>query len=147
VSPVKYELGFYIPEDDILHSSLKCPRCEGLQSDMVKASRWVGPDHANSRFGGAEEDRREGGMQIAEVSNSYSTSPRAAKNISASPCYYQHSGTITAKALRSHLWTVHIYVRFGGFTAVTMKDVVFWVVRLCVSCKNRRFLVHRFLSP
>jgi hypothetical protein len=28
VSPVKYELGFYIPEDDILHS----PRRENLKS-------------------------------------------------------------------------------------------------------------------
>jgi hypothetical protein len=28
VSPVKYELGFYIPEDDILHSH----RCENLKS-------------------------------------------------------------------------------------------------------------------
>jgi hypothetical protein len=24
VSPVKYELGFYIPEDDILHLKIKC---------------------------------------------------------------------------------------------------------------------------
>jgi hypothetical protein len=31
VSPVKYELGFYIPEDDILHS-----RCrENLKSDVL----------------------------------------------------------------------------------------------------------------
>jgi hypothetical protein len=31
VSPVKYELGFYIPEDDILHSH----RHENLKSDIV----------------------------------------------------------------------------------------------------------------
>jgi hypothetical protein len=31
VSPVKYELGFYIPEDDILHS----PCCEHLKSYIV----------------------------------------------------------------------------------------------------------------
>jgi hypothetical protein len=30
VSPVKYELGFYIPEDDILHSHCR----ENLTSDM-----------------------------------------------------------------------------------------------------------------
>jgi hypothetical protein len=30
VSPVKYELSFYIPEDDILHSH----RCENLKSYM-----------------------------------------------------------------------------------------------------------------
>jgi hypothetical protein len=29
MSPVKYELGVYIPEDDILHSY----RCEKLKSD------------------------------------------------------------------------------------------------------------------
>jgi hypothetical protein len=31
VSPVKYEMGFYIPEDDILHSY----RCESLKSYNV----------------------------------------------------------------------------------------------------------------
>jgi hypothetical protein len=34
VSPVKYELGFHIPEDDILHSH----RRENLKSYMVKIS-------------------------------------------------------------------------------------------------------------
>jgi hypothetical protein len=32
-----------------------------------------------------------------------------------------------------------IYVRFVGFTAVTMKNDVFWDVTPCGSCKNRRF--------
>jgi hypothetical protein len=32
-----------------------------------------------------------------------------------------------------------IYVRFEAFTAVTMKNVVFWDVALCMSCVNRRF--------
>jgi hypothetical protein len=32
VSPVKYELGFYIPGDDILHSHC----CEHLKSDIVR---------------------------------------------------------------------------------------------------------------
>jgi hypothetical protein len=31
------------------------------------------------------------------------------------------------------------YVRFEVFTAVTMKNGVFWVVMPCGSCKNRRF--------
>jgi hypothetical protein len=31
------------------------------------------------------------------------------------------------------------YVRFGAFTAVTMKNVVFWDVALCRSCVNRCF--------
>jgi hypothetical protein len=32
-----------------------------------------------------------------------------------------------------------IFVRFEVFTAVTMKNCVFWVVTPCGSCKNRRF--------
>jgi hypothetical protein len=31
------------------------------------------------------------------------------------------------------------FVRFEVFTAVTMKNVVFWDVMPCGSCKNRRF--------
>jgi hypothetical protein len=31
------------------------------------------------------------------------------------------------------------YVRFEVFTAVTMKNVVFWVVTPSGSCKNRRY--------
>jgi hypothetical protein len=31
------------------------------------------------------------------------------------------------------------HVRFEVFTAVTVKNVVFWDVALCGSCKNRRF--------
>jgi hypothetical protein len=31
------------------------------------------------------------------------------------------------------------YVRFEVFTAVTMKNGVFWGVTPCGSCKNRRF--------
>jgi hypothetical protein len=31
------------------------------------------------------------------------------------------------------------YVRFEAFTAVTMKNVVFWDVELCRSCVNRHF--------
>jgi hypothetical protein len=36
VSPVKYELGSYIPEDDILHSH----RCENLKS-YIALSGWI----------------------------------------------------------------------------------------------------------
>jgi hypothetical protein len=32
-----------------------------------------------------------------------------------------------------------LHVRFEVFTAVTMKNGVFWVVTPCGSCKNRRF--------
>jgi hypothetical protein len=32
------------------------------------------------------------------------------------------------------------FVRFEVFTAVTMKNAVFWNVTSCGSCKNRRFL-------
>jgi hypothetical protein len=35
--------------------------------------------------------------------------------------------------------TVIIHVRFEVYTAVTMKNGVFWVVTPCGSCKNRRF--------
>jgi hypothetical protein len=32
-----------------------------------------------------------------------------------------------------------MYVRFEVFTAVTLKNGVFWDVTPCGSCKNRRF--------
>jgi hypothetical protein len=32
-----------------------------------------------------------------------------------------------------------LYIRFEVFTAVTMKNGVFWDVTPCGSCKNRRF--------
>jgi hypothetical protein len=35
--------------------------------------------------------------------------------------------------------SIHYFVRFEVFTAVTMKNGVFWVVAPCGSCKNRRF--------
>jgi hypothetical protein len=42
-------------------------------------------------------------------------------------------------------FTVHsnniLFVRYEAFTAVTMKNVVFWDVALCRSCVNRRFRV------
>jgi hypothetical protein len=38
------------------------------------------------------------------------------------------------------------YVRFEVFTAVNMKNGVFWDVRLCGSCNAATFLVHRFFS-
>jgi hypothetical protein len=37
VSPVKYELGFYMPEDDILHSHCR----ENLKSDKLQVAHHV----------------------------------------------------------------------------------------------------------
>jgi hypothetical protein len=34
---------------------------------------------------------------------------------------------------------INVYVRFNVFTAVTMKNAVFWDVSPCRSCVNRRF--------
>jgi hypothetical protein len=50
----------------------------------------------------------------------------------------------TRKEVRLHdptlfLLITIIDVRFEVFTAVTMKNGVFWVVTPCGSCKNRRF--------
>jgi hypothetical protein len=42
--------------------------------------------------------------------------------------------------------SIFSYVRFEAFTAVTMKNVVFWDVALCRSCVNRRF-GGKVLSP
>jgi hypothetical protein len=36
-------------------------------------------------------------------------------------------------------WYTKIHVRIEVFTAVTMKNYVFWDVTRCDSCKNRRF--------
>jgi hypothetical protein len=36
--------------------------------------------------------------------------------------------------------TRKIHVKFEIFTAVTMKNTVFWYVEPCISCANRRFL-------
>jgi hypothetical protein len=47
VSPVKYELGFYIPEEDILHSH----RRENFKSDIrigSGSSNYIGSDNINS---------------------------------------------------------------------------------------------------
>jgi hypothetical protein len=40
---------------------------------------------------------------------------------------------------REELYTILIDVKLEVFTAVTMKNDVFWDVTLCGSCKNRRF--------
>jgi hypothetical protein len=40
---------------------------------------------------------------------------------------------------------IYSYVKFEVFTAVTMKNVVFWDVTPCRSCMNRRFVgTYRF---
>jgi hypothetical protein len=42
--------------------------------------------------------------------------------------------------LRGWLYIIYVDdVRFEVFTAVTMKNCVFWDVTLCCSCKNQRF--------
>jgi hypothetical protein len=46
VFPVKYELGVYIPEDDILHSH----RCENLKSYMVLICLVVYLHHINMSY-------------------------------------------------------------------------------------------------
>jgi hypothetical protein len=40
---------------------------------------------------------------------------------------------------KKHEWTWENCVRFEVFTALTMKDGVFWVVTPCGSCRNWRF--------
>jgi hypothetical protein len=40
------------------------------------------------------------------------------------------------------LWMQFPFVRFEVFTAVTMKNGVFWDVTLCGSCKNRSYSFH-----
>jgi hypothetical protein len=46
VSPVKYELGFYIPEDDILHSH----RSASLKSDIVRNYLSKGTLHLKNSY-------------------------------------------------------------------------------------------------
>jgi hypothetical protein len=48
-------------------------------------------------------------------------------------CYYIYSENKVSKDL------IFSYVRFEIFLAVTMKNVVFWDVTPCRSCKNRHF--------
>jgi hypothetical protein len=49
---------------------------------------------------------------------------------------------------RDHRISIFIInVRFEAFTAVTMKNAVFWDVTPCGSCENRRFGGRGFLSP
>jgi hypothetical protein len=45
--------------------------------------------------------------------------------------------TIFSSLLLSH--ELKVDLRFEVFTAVTIKNVVFWDVTPCGSCKNRRF--------
>jgi hypothetical protein len=42
-------------------------------------------------------------------------------------------------SLLCHHWMLYSDVRFEVFTAVTMKNAVFWDVTPCGSCNNRRF--------
>jgi hypothetical protein len=48
------------------------------------------------------------------------------------------SGKVDKENIRI-VGTENPHVRFEVFTAVTMKNVIFWDVTPCGSCKNRRF--------
>jgi hypothetical protein len=51
-----------------------------------------------------------------------------------------HRGALSRSGgIDRDLETCRIHVRSEVFTAVTMKNVVFWDVTQCGSCKNRRF--------
>jgi hypothetical protein len=41
--------------------------------------------------------------------------------------------------VRNYVPNISFYVRFEVFTAVTRKNGVLWDVKVCGSCKNRRF--------
>jgi predicted transcriptional regulator len=41
--------------------------------------------------------------------------------------------------ISTHVSNIMVFVRFEVFTAVTMKNGVFWDVTPCGSCKSRRF--------
>jgi hypothetical protein len=91
VSPVRYELGFYIPEYGILHSN----RRENLKY-YIALTGW----------------------------NLY-------RRRNVSPVRYELGFYIPGGNI--------VHVRFEVFTAVTMKNVVFWEVTPFSSCKNRYF--------
>jgi hypothetical protein len=62
-------------------------------------------------------------------------------NNNVAPPECQHSYDIRCYRRLSGWWAKRntISVRFEVFTAVTMKNGVFWDVTPCGSCKNRRF--------
>jgi hypothetical protein len=49
------------------------------------------------------------------------------------------AGSVATRSKRNRQQTGWVYERFEVFTAVTMKNAVFWDVTPCGSCKNRRF--------
>jgi hypothetical protein len=51
----------------------------------------------------------------------------------------QFEELVFALSVGKQRYRTHSYVRFEGFTAVTMKNGVFWDVTPCGSCKNQRF--------
>jgi hypothetical protein len=52
---------------------------------------------------------------------------------------FQKYSRILSKMIFCRIKSAHNVVRFEVFTAVTMKNGVFWDVTPCGSCKNRRF--------
>jgi hypothetical protein len=149
VSPVREEVGFYIPEDDILHShgrqtlkscafscSARAISCSGVYS-LQFISLLVRDLPSLSPF----------------PSRSTTHQQFRSPYVYPSPEY----GHINPPVVRHHVYGgsaskhTHISltrscaligpdsVRFEVCTAVTMKNGVFWVVTPCSSCKNRRF--------
>jgi hypothetical protein len=56
------------------------------------------------------------------------------------PCLFSDYTKSEERSTRLYSFTVRfIVVRSEVFTAVTMKNGVFWDVMPCGSCKNRRF--------
>jgi hypothetical protein len=139
VSPVKYELGFYIPEDDILHSHCRehlksylahsiCAVRAKLTVILLLAASWLTrsfPSPSGSQFG--------------------VTPPRRVF----APSYPVSYALAEAENSVSRDITNYTYIlkdkmglsTFGMYTTLaSLKNAVFWDVTPCGSCKNRRFL-------
>jgi hypothetical protein len=87
-------------------------------------------------------------MRIAIARHAIEVNQKIAQKISVQYLYF-----FETKLPNMQFWFVKSgssirtdYVRFDVFTAVTMKNGVFWDVMPCCSCKNRRFgVTWRFL--
>jgi hypothetical protein len=53
--------------------------------------------------------------------------------------YIWYTLLVSIKDLNSSFIKSNRYVKYVNFTAVTMKNAVFWDVTPCDSCKNQRF--------
>jgi hypothetical protein len=63
----------------------------------------------------------------------------SAPELSSSPCVLHSFIILPSTYTSQYFMEPEEYVRFEVFTAVTMKNAVFWVATPCGSCKNRRF--------